>query len=155
MLHYVEFGLSYMEVPGEVALCIYISGCPNRCVNCHYQELQKVDTGELLATYFEQILDLYHDYTTCVCFMGEGDGSEESRTEMLSYVKSCNKHAYKTCLYSGRDTNIEDWMKLFDYVKVGSYCEELGPLTSETTNQRMWMKEADKYIDITERFWRA
>lgn len=152
MLHYVEFGLSYMEVPGEAALCIYISGCSNRCVNCHYQELQQVDAGELLATYFEQILDLYHDYTTCVCFMGEGDGSEESRTEMLSCVKSCNKRAYKTCLYSGRDTNIEDWMKPFDYVKVGSYREEFGPLTSETTNQRMWMKEADRYIDITEKF---
>lgn len=68
---------------------------------------------------------MYHDYTTCVCFMGEGDGSEESRTEMLSYVK------------------------------IRSYREEFGSLTSETTNQRMWMKEADKYIDITERFWRA
>lgn len=68
---------------------------------------------------------MYHDYTTCVCFMGEGDGSEESRAEMLSYVK------------------------------VRSYREEFGSLTSETTNQRMWMKEADKYIDITERFWRA
>lgn len=154
MLHYVEFGLSHMEVPGEAALCIYISGCPNRCVNCHYQELQQVDAGELLATYFEQILDLYHDYTTCVCFMGEGDGSEESRTEMLSYVKECGKHDYKTCLYSGRDTIIEDWMKQFDYVKVGSYREEFGPLTSETTNQRMWKRISDnEFEDITFRFW--
>lgn len=153
MLHYVEFGLSHMEVPDEVALCIYISGCPNRCVNCHYQELQQVDAGELLAIYFEQILDLYHDYTTCVCFMGEGDGSEESKAELLFYVKECGKHGYRTCLYSGRDTIIEDWMKKFDYVKVGSYREIFGPLTSKTTNQRMWMKEADTYIDITERFW--
>lgn len=154
MLHYVEFGLSYMEVPGEVALCIYISGCSNRCVSCHYQELQQVDAGELLATYFEQILDLYHEYATCVCFMGEGDSSEESRTEMLSYVKECGKHDYKTCLYSGRDTIIEDWMKQFDYVKVGSYREEFGPLTSETTNQWMWKRISDnEFEDITFRFW--
>ena len=85
--------------------------------------------------------------------MGEGDGSKESQTEILSYVQECNKRDYKICLYSGRDTVIEEWMKQFDYVKVGSYREEFGPLTSETTNQRMWMKEVDKYVDITERFW--
>ncbi len=32
------------------------------------------------------ILDLYHEYTTCVCFMGEGDGSETSKAEILQYV---------------------------------------------------------------------
>lgn len=60
MLHYVEFGLSHMEVPGETALCIYISGCTNRCVNCHYTDLQQVSFGEMLAIYFEKMLDLYH-----------------------------------------------------------------------------------------------
>lgn len=154
MLHYVEFGISHLEVPDEVTLCIYISGCPNKCVNCHYQELQQVDAGEKLVTYFDQMLDLYREYVTCVCFMGEGDGSIESKNEILSYVHECNKRGYKTCLYSGRDTIIEAWMNQFDYVKVGSYCEELGPLTSETTNQRMWKRLSDnEFEDITFRFW--
>ena len=126
MLHYVEFGLSHMEVPGEAAICIYISGCPHKCVKCHYKELQQVDSGEMLAIYFGQILDLYHEYATCVCFMGEGDSSKESRYEMLGYVQKCNERGYRTCLYSGRDTVIEEWMNQFDYVKLGSYCEECG-----------------------------
>lgn len=155
MLHYVEFGLSHMEVPGETALCIYISGCPNKCVNCHYKELQQVDSGELLTTYFEQMLDLYHEYATCICFMGEGDGSHASIEELLGYVRVCDTRGYKTCIYSGRDTIIEEWMERFDYVKIGSYREELGPLTSQTTNQHMWMKQADSYYDITERFWQS
>lgn len=155
MLYYTEFGLSHMEVPGETSLCIYISGCPNRCINCHYRELQQVDFGEMLTAYFEQILDLYHEYITCVCFMGEGDGSESSREEMLRYVQISNARGYKTCIYSGRDTIIEEWMQKLDYVKLGSYREKFGPLTSETTNQRMWMKEAGRYIDITGKFWQS
>lgn len=154
MLYYTEFGLSHMEVPGEATLCIYISGCPNKCINCHYVELQRPDYGELLSEYFGQILDLYHEYATCVCFMGEGDGAEESIYEMLGYVQECNNRGYKSCLYSGRDTIIEDWMKVFDYVKLGSYREERGPLISETTNQRMWKRISNnEFEDITCRFW--
>lgn len=154
MLHYVEFGLSHMEVPMETALCIYISGCQNRCVNCHYPELQNANEGEILSDYFEQILDLYHEYTTCVCFMGEGDCSADSRMELLQYIRDVHSRGYKACLYSGRDTVIEDWMKPFDYVKLGSYKEEFGPLTNRTTNQKMWERLLDgSYTDITKLFW--
>lgn len=154
VLHYIEFGLTHMEVPGEVTLCIYISGCPNKCANCHYVELQQVDAGELLASYFSQILDLYHEYFSCVCFMGEGDASVDSRNELLSYVQESHKRGYRCCLYSGRDTVIEEWMKQFDYVKLGSYREECGPLTKKTTNQRIWMRKSDNvFEDITYQFW--
>ncbi|MBE5952317.1 MAG: hypothetical protein E7260_12180 [Lachnospiraceae bacterium] len=154
MLHYVEFGISHTEVPTETALCIYISGCQNRCINCHYPELQNVDAGEVLSDYFEQILDLYHEYTTCVCFMGEGDGSANSRLELLQYTEELHNRGYKACLYSGRDTVIEDWMKQFDYVKLGSYKEQFGPLTSRTTNQKILERLSDgSYADITKLFW--
>ena len=155
MLHYLEFGLSYVEVPGETALCIYISGCMNRCANCHYPEMQQADLGELLSEYFEQILDLYHEtYTTCVCFMGEGDGSKESREELLQYVQRSNDKGYKCCLYSGRDTTMEEWMQVFHYVKLGSYREEYGPLTNAATNQKLFMRKAEgKFENITDRFW--
>jgi len=154
VLHYVEFGISHMEVPMETTLCIYISGCQNGCVNCHYPELQNANEGEVLSDYFEQILDLYHEYTTCVCFMGEGDCSANSRTELLQYVREVHNRGYKVCLYSGRDTVIEDWMKSFDYVKLGSYIEEYGPLTNRTTNQKMWKRQTDgSYMDITRLFW--
>lgn len=154
MLHYVEFGISHMEVPYDSALCIYISGCQNRCRECHYPELKNADEGEVLSDYFEQMLDLYHEYTTCVCFMGEGECSTDSRMELLQYVQEAHNRGYKVCLYSGRDTVIEDWMKSFDYVKTGSYIERFGPLTSKTTNQKMWCKLPDgSFTDITELFW--
>ena len=43
---------------------------------------------------------------------------------------------------------------LFDYVKVGGYKEEYGPLNKETTNQRLYEIGADGIKDITYRFWK-
>ena len=44
--------------------------------------------------------------------------------------------------------------KEFDYVKVGPYIEECGPLNKRTTNQRLYKcdKNGNKE-DITYRFW--
>lgn len=154
MLHYLEFGISHMEVPGETTLCIYISGCSNRCPKCHYVQLQDADVGEVLSEYFDLILNMYHMYTTCVCFMGEGDCSAESIGELRQYVLRSHARGYKCCLYSGRDTEIEEWMKVFDYLKIGSYNDAYGPLTSKSTNQKMYMRRSDNtFIDITYRFW--
>ena len=41
-------------------------------------------------------------------------------------------------------------MSLFDYVKVGPYKKEFGPLNERTTNQRLYYHRED----ITSRFWR-
>lgn len=53
--------------------------------------------------------------------MGEGDCSADSRMELLRYIREVHNRGYKACLYSGRDTVIEDWMQTLDYVKLGSY----------------------------------
>jgi Pyruvate-formate lyase-activating enzyme len=150
MLYYSEFCLSHLEVPGESSLCIYISGCINNCRHCHYPELQQVHFGEKLAAYFIDIVDLYFSQSTCVCFLGEGGSTSEDRAELVSYARYVHATGLKTCLYSGRDTDLEDWMAVFDYIKVGSYREELGPLNSRTTNQKFYERMEDgTYKDIT------
>ena len=46
----------------------------------------------------------------------------------------------------------------FDYIKMGPYIEELGPLTSRTTNQRLYeikhKPQDNELIDITHKFWK-
>ena len=46
----------------------------------------------------------------------------------------------------------------FDYIKLGPYSEEFGPLNSVTTNQRMYkvVKQNGNYelVDITNKFWK-
>ncbi len=154
MLHYLECGISELEVPGETSLCIYISGCINRCEHCHYPELQAENVGEVLSENFDSLLDLYSSYATCICFLGEGDCSEQSSAELMRYAAMCRQRGKRSCLYSGRDVAIEDWMSCFDYVKLGSYIHEYGSLDSRMTNQRMLKRQQDgSHEDITSRFW--
>ena len=56
-------------------------------------------------------------------------------------------------IYSGRDKVEIEYYGLFDYVKVGGYKEECGPLNKETTNQRLYEIGIDGIKDITYKFW--
>ena len=86
--------------------------------------------------------------------MGEGKGLPQEKHEFVSYAEYAHEKGLKTCLYSGHDTVIEKWMHIFDYIKLGSYREELGTLDSVTTNQRMYRKNShNNYEDITHLFW--
>ena len=153
MLYYTEADLSPLEVPEEQALCIYISGCKNHCADCHYPELQRTDYGDPLKENMEKLLRLYLNYCTCICFMGEGENSTESRKEMRQYAMMAHACGRSTCLYSGRDTQIEDWMDCFDYIKLGSYQSKYGPLSQRGTNQKMYKRIGDRYQDVTVWFW--
>ncbi len=154
-LHYTEVCLSPLEVPGESSICIYLSGCINRCHNCHYPELQKEDYRDALKLYYKDIIALYLHLATCVCFLGEGKGTGVEQQELSECAKYAHGLGLKTCLYSGRDTGIEPWMHVFDYIKLGSYQEEAGPLSSRTTNQRFYVRKFDShYKDITAIFYK-
>lgn len=153
MLYYTEVDLSDLEVPDERALCIYISGCRSHCPGCHYPELRRTDYGDPLKENLRSLILLYLRYCTCVCFMGEGECTAQSRQELAEYSGFAHRLGLSTALYSGRDTGIENWMHCFDYIKLGSYVSALGPLSARSTNQKMFQKHGNGYIDITFRFW--
>lgn len=153
MLYYTEVGLSPYEVPTERALCIYISGCRNHCPNCHYPLLQREDYGFPLNENYKKIVALYQKYATCICFLGEGKNTDDERTEFKDMVAYANGFGLKTCLYSGRNIQPESWMRIFDYIKLGSYVEKLGGLDQKTTNQVLLKKCQEGYADITYLCW--
>ena len=153
MLYYTEFGLSHREVPNENSICIYISGCRNQCINCHYPELQQPNYGNLLFINYPKMIELYLGAASCVCFLGEGKNTLLERKELVLYSFYAHKKGLKTCLYSGRDTYIEKWMETFDYVKVGSYQPKKGSLSNPQTNQRLYRNSGHTYVNITKEFW--
>ena len=153
MLRYLEFGISHQEVPGETSICIYITGCNNRCDNCHYPELQVPTSGLILRDHINDIIDLYGSQASCVCFLGEGEDTRESREELKQYAMMVRNQNLKCCLYCGRDIMPEEWMKVFDYVKTGSYIGKYGDIRSNTTNQRFYVKRNDTFVDETFLFW--
>lgn len=146
----------FEEIPDCVSLGISITNCAGTCEGCHSPWLRE-DIGNILD---ESELDkLINDNSgiNCVLFMGEGRDID-TLLRLADYVRE-NYHL-KTALYSGRRIVEDDVYNHFDYVKVGPYIANYGPLNEPTTNQRLYKigKDDEGNIvkeDITSRFWRT
>lgn len=154
MLKYVDTLVSFQEIPDEISLCINISNCPNNCPGCHSAYL-KDDIGTPLT--YTELMRILKDIRgiTCVCFMG----GDKEPWEIQRLAQFTREKGLKVAWYSGKQELHEDInLANFDYVKLGPYVEELGPLTSRTTNQVMYKIDhlADRpfAVDITSRFWK-
>jgi anaerobic ribonucleoside-triphosphate reductase activating protein len=150
-LKYKGYSIVFQEVPNEITLAINICGCPYQCKGCHSKYLWDDNGTELNEKELSSLIDKYKNYITCVCFMG-GDWEFDILKKLKNKVKS---YGLKTAIYSGSDS--ERTLRIlkrfdFDYIKIGSYNEELGGLNSKITNQKMYKKENDKYVDITKSF---
>ena len=67
-------------------------------------------------------------------------GGDSSPKEIDMFAR-CIKDLYniKVAWYSGRQELSKDInLKWFNFIKLGPYIEELGPLNSKTTNQRFY-----------------
>lgn len=160
MLKYLNTQVTFAEIPDEITLCINITGCKIGCIGCHSSYLAE-DIGEPL--YLENLYRLIdnNEGITCVAFMG-GDSSPKE----LDIMASCIKGLYnlKTAWYSGRQELSKDIrLQWWDFIKLGPYKEECGPLNSKTTNQRFYrVDKSDSIpagkanivlIDETYKFW--
>lgn len=153
MLKYLNTQVTFAEVPDEITLCINITGCKNGCKNCHSPYLAE-DIGTPL-NWNALLYDLIPNNKgiTCICFMG-GD-AESIRINILGkYIKENFPHL-KVAWYSGRQELSNDIdLCNFDYIKLGPYKEEFGPLNSRTTNQRFYKVSGRELVDITSKFWK-
>lgn len=158
MIKYLETLVTFAEIPDEITLCINITNCPRNCNGCHSSYLSK-DIGEELNNDVLDKLISDNSGISCIAFMG-GDSSPKEINDLAKYVK--DKYSISIAWYSGRqelskDINLDN----FDYIKLGPYIKELGPLTSKTTNQRLYQYgkffsdyTIDKcWRDITYKFW--
>ena len=151
MLKYVDTKVVFQEVPDEVTLAINISNCPCQCKGCHSPYLAE-DIGEELNSHSLKKLIDDNKGITCVSFMG-GDSNTSDIDALAQWVKIY--YPLKVAWYSGRQELSKDInLKWFDFVKLGPYIEELGPLNSKNTNQRFYKIEENKLIDITNLFWK-
>jgi len=152
MLKYANFDVVFQEVPDEVTLAINITNCPNQCPGCHSKYLWENNGKALDTNELNRLVDQYKSGITCVCFMG-GDAEPEAVAQLAHQVKKDNKDI-KVAWYSGKNELPENVSTdHFDYIKLGRYMAELGPLDSATTNQRMMKRLADGRVkDITEWF---
>ncbi len=153
------------EIPDRVTLAVDISNCRGNCVDCHSPFL-KEDIGEELTP---EIIDtLAGEYFGVDCFLFLGEGRDPGRLlELASHVRSIG---LIPALYSGRREVDGPYWEAFDYIKVGPYIPEQGPLNNPGTNQRLYRvlqpdetapegaefrmrASGRRFIDITPRFW--
>lgn len=152
MLKYVDTKVVFQEVPDEITLAINISNCPCNCKGCHSPYLG-TNTGEPLFPEILNELICNNKGITCVAIMG-GDSDPVEVDAIAFYIKAVYDNI-KVAWYSGR-IELSKHIKLhnFDYIKLGPYIEELGPLNSTSTNQRFYKVEDNKLVDITNVFWK-
>lgn len=151
-MKYTDTQVVFEEIPDEITLCLNISNCPVRCPGCHSKHLWG-DIGEVLDDESLEKLVTENKGISCVCFMGHEDLS--GIRDVVSLAESVKrKHAgIKVALFSGYDELPMEKLGIFDYVKTGPYIDELGPLNSHTTNQRMYRNSGDgMWEDITEHY---
>lgn len=154
MLQFSNYNITYdLEVPGETCLNLHIAECQNRCCGCFSKELWE-STNEPLFDCCIKLTIAYLKQISCVCFLGEGKNEDEEHSEFHHLCNILHRLHLKTCLYSGRDCTIEGWMDCFDYIKVGSYNPDRGPISCSSTNQRIFRKTDNGYQDITSLLWR-
>jgi anaerobic ribonucleoside-triphosphate reductase activating protein len=151
MLKYVDTKVVFAEIPDEITLAINISGCPCNCRGCHSSYLAK-DIGEPLDLQHLTNLINSNKGISCVCIMG-GDANPSEVDDIAQDIKKYYSEL-KVGWYSGRQELSKD-IKLgnFDFIKLGPYIEEFGPLNSKTTNQRFYKVSGGELVDITSRFY--
>ncbi len=150
MIKYKNYMVVFEEIPDKVTLAVNITNCQNRCVGCHSPELRNDIGSELTESKIDKMIN-ENDGVNCFLFMGEGN-DRETLIKLANYVKE--NYNLDVALYSGRDKVEYDFLQVFDYVKVGPYIEEYGPLNKKTTNQRMYkIVNNGEFVDITSEFW--
>ena len=152
MLKYVDTKVVFAEIPDEITLAINISGCPCNCRGCHSSYLAE-DIGEPLDLQHLTNLRDSNKGITCVGLMG-GDANPSEVDDIAQDIKEYYPEL-KVGWYSGRqELNKDIELSNFDFIKLGPYIEEFGPLNSKTTNQRFYKVNGKELIDITSKFWK-
>ena len=156
MIKYVDSKVTFTEIPDEITLCINISNCPCHCEERHSSYLAK-DIGKSLN--LEALTNLIdsNNGISCVCIMG-GDANPSEVDDIAQNIKEYYPEL-KVAWYSGRqELSKEIELENFNYIKLGPYIKDKGPLNCRTTNQVMLEIDVIQgkvfKKDITAKFWK-
>lgn len=144
-MKFVNTEVVLREIPTEISLAFNISGCPFRCPGCHSIELREDIGYELTFDVIEKEIN-NHPGVSCILLMG----GDSDRYYIYDIAKHFNDR-YKIAWYSGSDdqTILEEAKDYLNYIKLGSWQKDKGPLNSKTTNQRLYKVINGELINIT------
>jgi len=131
----VNYDVVFQEIPEEMSLAVWLSGCIVRCPACNQRYLWE-DKGTPLDV--ETLCGLLNNNqgVTCCLLMG-GEHNIDALTELFMYAHK----RIKTAWYCGLDRlpkQHQGILQYLDWYKEGHFDIELGGLDSPTTNQRLY-----------------
>ena len=128
---------SFIDYPDKTAMIVFMAGCLHNCKGCQNPELQDPNHGVNTST--EELIQTFQKMSLCDCVVFSG-GDPLYQTPAL--LEACEAFS-KICeigVYTGH--KLEDVpQELFsqiNFLKTGPWIEEMGPLSSPTTNQKCW-----------------
>ena len=126
---------------GVTAICFMGGDNDPKLIN-HYARLIK-------KSYIEHTEAIYKIYWNRA-LSGE-DFLFDNNATLLKFIPN----PIKTAWYSGRQELAKEIdINNFDFIKLGPYQEDRGPLNNPNTNQRFYQVTNGKLVDITNKFWK-
>jgi anaerobic ribonucleoside-triphosphate reductase activating protein len=147
----VSSGITMNEIPGRIAVYFELGNCTQGCPECHSPHLSEQQV--LAITPLEELESIAETQTTkgadAIVLMG-GTTNGISDDDLITICQTLGS-ILPLGLYSGRDDEERDKeiarRGSLQWLKTGSYQEELGGLDSPRTNQRFYELEARFVFD--------
>ncbi len=141
VLYISSISTGFIEIPGQISLNIYASGCYKRCISCHNKSLWEFRTLHVLNRDNYISILKHHPMASWVCFLG---GDAVYQPKGLDLIAELSKKAGKrVCLYTG--CYFLELSGLYkdniDLIIDGPYIETKGPINLEETNQKCYINE--------------
>lgn len=157
MLKIYDYAITFSEFPDDIALCVNISNCPNKCLHCSESYLCEDIGTPATPEFLKEITDKY-SYATLFGIMG-GDSDFDDRIRIAKWIKENTN--MKVGIYSGKDYISLKGIEYIDYYKIGRWIypfdsndnliidKQCGPINYVGTNQKIFKVENNMLIDIT------
>lgn len=158
----INKGITLSEIPGHISVFFEFGGCKQNCKNCHSAEWNSVAIARDLYTEMAEMVryasKLKEGGANAIILMGGTNNVGVTPPDLFKLIEVLSK-VMPVGLYSGlpHTTNIHKalFKSKLTWLKTGEYIEELGGLTSSTTNQRIYQQigyDFTLWQDITEEF---
>lgn len=141
ILYIDSISTGFIEIPGQISINIYASGCMKQCFECQNKELQKIHYN--VPLYKDLLINIINQYSMAnwVCFLG---GDAVYQPQGLNFISNLSKKAGKfVCLYTG--CNFFELTEInkdnIDLIIDGEYDKLKGPVNSPTTNQHCYINQ--------------
>lgn len=164
-IYYYSPQVTFREVPDEISLTIPTL-CYKHCsLDCNskfcWVENWEGEKDELTQDVLRDLINK-NKGITCITIMTSLN--YESLEKLFFSIKVRSDYPYRTALYIGEDVDekfFEKYKRLInvlDYIKVGAFKKEFGPLDNPNTNQRFYkinhLYGKNVIEDITYKFYK-